>query len=333
MDWSKLFNDDADKPDINSIMKIAQGLTKNLSNEDREVINNLDFHKIVEDVSKSVFQTFNQPPPIEEENADTTNTTKNKRTNDLQFDLDVSLEEMYCGKHKKIIVKRKRSSLQKDGSYKIVEEKKKININVEKGTKDEETFVFQGEADQLPEYETGDIVVTIKETEHPEFTRHGDDLYIMKNIGISEIYYTEFIIKHLDGRLLKIKNDPEDALCYSNGLFRKISNEGMPILESEVNERGDLFIKFNVIFPKQAPDKQKLIELFPPVNTIDETMNSQKDKFIDAPLEKVTDEDFDKMQLANKEDGYSYYEDDDETEDETDDDEDDEEEDEEETCV
>ena len=330
MDWSKLFNDDG-KSNISDVMKIAEGLTKNLSKDEKKMINNLDFNKIVEDVSKSVFKTLDiQQTQSNDEEKEPSQTQTKKRTNNLEFDLDVSLSELYSGKHKKIIVKRKRSSLQKDGSYKIIEEKKKIDINIEKGTRDEEIFLFQGEADQLPDYETGDIVVTLKETPHPEFSRHGDDLFVMKNIGISEVYYTDFIIHHLDGRTLRIKNDPDDVLCCSNTLLRKIPNEGMPVLDGEeVNQHGDLFIKFNIIFPKDLPDKEKLVQVFKTLNVVEE--NTKIDH--EYVLEHVTDEDFDKMELINN--GgleYSYYEDDDEETESEDEDDDDEEESEEE-CV
>ena len=43
----------------------------------------------------------------------------------------------------------------------IIEEKKKLVIPIEKGMKDEQQIRFEGEADQIPGYKSGDIIITL----------------------------------------------------------------------------------------------------------------------------------------------------------------------------
>ena len=45
--------------------------------------------------------------------------------------------------------------------------------------KDEQQIRFEGEADQIPGYIPGDIIITLIENEHPEFQRENDNLIII----------------------------------------------------------------------------------------------------------------------------------------------------------
>ena len=114
--------------------------------------------------------------------------------------------------------------------------------------KDEQQIRFEGEADQIPGYKPGDIIITLIENEHPFFQRDNDNLIIVKNINIYEIYDIKFDIKHLDSRVLRILKQPTDSL-HLNDSLRKIVGQGMPVYKKQ-NEYGDLFIRFNLVIPK-----------------------------------------------------------------------------------
>ena len=114
--------------------------------------------------------------------------------------------------------------------------------------KDEQQIRFEGEADQIPGYKPGDIIITLIENEHPFFQRDNDNLIIVKNINIYEIYDIKFDIKHLDSRVLRILKQPNDSL-HLNDSLRKIVGQGMPVYKKQ-NEHGDLFIRFNLVIPK-----------------------------------------------------------------------------------
>jgi len=238
------------------IFKMANQLANSMSNDDKNTIENMDMEQMISHVTKNVFKMMNgmNQSPEEGEEIETGNESDTssdsvilQKTRDICFDLNVDLEDFYTGKKKKLNVKRKRILLV-NGKQTVVEEKKKLIIPIEKGMKDEQQIRFEGEADQIPGYKSGDIVITLIENEHPLFQRDSDNLIIIKNINLYQIYDVSFDIKHLDGRILRINKNPSDAL-HLNESLRKITNEGMPCYKGN-GETGDMFIRFNIVIPK-----------------------------------------------------------------------------------
>lgn len=241
------------------ILKMANDIVNNMSNEDRDSIENMDMEKMISHVTKNVFSMMNNGGSNEMNNrgSNEMNTTSPviqkpkfeeiKKTPDICFDLNVNLEDFYVGKKKKINVKRK-IVRELNGEHIMSEEKKKFEIPIERGMKDEQKIIFKGEADQVPGYAAGDIIITLIANEHPLFTRKHDDLYIVKDINISQIYDYSCNVKHLDERILKIVKLPTDSL-HSHNSLRMIKGQGMPVYKSK-NNFGNLFITFNLIIPK-----------------------------------------------------------------------------------
>lgn len=56
------------------------------------------------------------------------------------------------------------------------------------------------------------------------------------------------MLKHLDGRGLRVKHDP--GMVIKPGSYKRIANEGMPTYRRP-EDRGDLIIQFQVDFPKE----------------------------------------------------------------------------------
>ena len=249
------------------LFKMANQLAKNMSESDKDAIEGMDMEKMISHVTQNVFKMMGQTGSGDETGAipDIMNMMSGMsglslkkqesilpKTRDICFDLNVDLEDFYTGKKKKINVKRKRI-IEVDGKQKVVEEKKKIVIPIEKGMKDEQQIVFEGEADQIPGYDPGDIIITLIEKEHPIFERENDNLIIVKNINMYELYDITFDVTTLDDRILRINKIDADSL-HLNESIRKISGEGMPIYKS--NGFGNLFIRFNLVIPKTiSPDK------------------------------------------------------------------------------
>ena len=242
------------------IFKMASQIANNMSDDDKQAIENMDMEKMISHVTKNVFQMMNNgggennlsellgglmksepKPEIKQE------TLFLPKTRDICFDLNVDLVDFYTSKKKKINIKRKRI-IEIDGKQKVVEEKKKIVIPIEKGMKDEQQIRFEGEADQIPGYAPGDIIITLIENEHPIFQRDNDNLILIKNVNLYQIYEYTFDITHLDGRIIRVSKTPNDAL-HLNDSLRKVIGQGMPIYKQE-NAFGDLFIRFNVVIPK-----------------------------------------------------------------------------------
>ena len=303
---------------------MANEIASNISQDDRSIIDNMDMEKMISQVTKNVFKmmgtggvnmagnsedgmpnfdlsslmeslgnmgnnnNFMGNDNIDEKSIETLSEPDDEiylKTRDICFDLNVDLEDFYNGKKKKLNVKRKRI-IEVDGKQQVIEEKKKLIIPIERGMKDEQQIRFEGEADQIPGYKPGDIIITLIENEHPFFQRDSDNLIIVKNINLYDNYDLTFDIKHLDSRILRITKLDSDAL-HLNDSLRIIKGEGMPQYKSST-EKGDLFIRFNLVIPKSIEPKilLKLKELF------DNSENKLSDKFdVQRFLENVSESD------------------------------------------
>jgi len=282
---------------------MASQIANNMSDQDKQAIESMDMEKMISHVTKNVFQMMNGngENPLAEllggvmksEPKMETRMEHLPKTRDICIDLNVDLVDFYTSKKKKINIKRKRI-IEVDGKQKVVEEKKKIVIPIEKGMKDEQQIRFEGEADQIPGYAPGDIVITLIENEHPVFQRDNDNLILVKNVNLYQIYEYTFDINHLDGRIIRISKTPNDSL-HLNDSLRKVIGQGMPIYKHE-NSFGDLFIRFNVIIPKSLEPNllRKFKEIFDDSNeTLSETVsgNYLLENVSETDLEELTDTD------------------------------------------
>lgn len=129
----------------------------------------------------------------------------------------------------------------------LVEEKKKIEIHIEPGTRENEKYVLEGEGNNLADtIEPGDIVILLKEKKHPIFVRNNNDLLYKKTITISDaLCGCVFDIPFLDGTTITASTkdlviNPDILYCMQNKGLPKKNNKGF----------GTLFIKFIVQFPE-----------------------------------------------------------------------------------
>ena len=241
------------------------------------------------------------------------------RTKDLHFTLNVTLEELYSGKVKKLAVRRKR--LITDGKKKTVtEEKKKISVNIEPGMFDEQVITFNKQADEKEGYETGDIVITLCCAEHDEYEREGNNLLVEKEISLSEAYDCQMTITHLDGREINISSTPINIFGEEIESYRKLKGFGMPVYGSD-NDFGDLIIKFKPVVPDNLTSEQlqTLKELFPKVNNKKELPKEQEYELeiaTESDFEYSDDEDDSEYSDSDSDEVDSEYDEDDEGEEE-----------------
>merc|ERR1719271_2245810 len=97
--------------------------------------------------------------------------------------------------------------------YQTKKESEVLEIFVEKGACDGHKVTFSGKADEHPDADPGDVIFVLKEKEHDRFIRKGADLYIKRDITLSEALcgYT-LEVEHLDGRILVIKSNPGEII-------------------------------------------------------------------------------------------------------------------------
>lgn len=101
--------------------------------------------------------------------------------------------------------------------------------------------------------EPGDIIIILQQVEHDRFERRGSDLITSQKISLVEaLCGFEFVLTHLDGRQLLVKTQPGEVV--QPNAVKCIVSEGFPIHRRPF-EKGRLFIKFEVEFPKAGVSK------------------------------------------------------------------------------
>ena len=173
----------------------------------------------------------------------------------------------------------------------VIEARKVLEIYIPRGSKYEhaesnilamlliyhregDKIILEGEADQIPDQEPGNIIFSLVQTEHETFRRAGADLLAEIEITLAESLcgFSRVVVKHLDGRGLHIEHPQSNASVLKPGQVIKVAGEGMPHKKSE--SKGDLFLVIKVAFPEYGwlQKKQvlaKLKELLPtPANPI-----------------------------------------------------------------
>ncbi|XP_003387983.1 PREDICTED: dnaJ homolog subfamily A member 1-like [Amphimedon queenslandica] len=172
---------------------------------------------------------------------------------------------------------------------KVVNDKKILEVHIDKGMKDGDQIPFRGEAAQQPGYETGDVVIVLEEIDHELFKRKETDLYMNMTINLSEAL-TGFkkTIKMLDDRQIVIQTHPGEVLKHDD--VKVVLNEGMPQYRNPFN-KGRLIIRFNVRFPPNnfltRDGMSKLRELLPQDS---EEMITSHDDYEEVQLEDIDPE-------------------------------------------
>ncbi|EEZ98163.1 dnaJ homolog subfamily A member 1 [Tribolium castaneum] len=134
---------------------------------------------------------------------------------------------------------------------KVTRERKILEVHVDKGMVDGQKIVFNGEGDQEPELEPGDIIIVLEEKEHPVFRRSGLDLIIRLELQLVEsLCGFQKVIRTLDDRDLVITSLPGEVT--KHGDVKCIMNEGMPQYKNPF-EKGRLIVQFLVQFPDKLP--------------------------------------------------------------------------------
>ena len=133
----------------------------------------------------------------------------------------------------------------------IYSTKEIITTNVNRGMKNDDKIVLQGEGDHHPDIDIpGNVILILKQKKHPIFTREGDDLIIQKTISLKDaLCGLQFNITHLDNRVLLIKTKPY-AIINNKDVYI-IPNEGM----KNKNHTGNLLIQFTISLPNSFTDE------------------------------------------------------------------------------
>lgn len=134
---------------------------------------------------------------------------------------------------------------------KVIRDRKILEVHVDKGMVDGQKIVFNGEGDQEPDLEPGDIIIVLDEKEHSIFKRSGNDLILRLDVQLVEaLCGFQKVIRTLDDRDLVITSLPGEVI--KHGDVKCILNEGMPQYKNPF-EKGRLIVQFWVSFPSSLP--------------------------------------------------------------------------------
>ena len=162
---------------------------------------------------------------------------------------------------------------------KVNRESKTLKISLDKGAPDGKRYTFEGESDEQPGYDPGDVVIEIRIKKHKIFERSGADLTMKADISLLEaLTGFQLLITHLDGRKVFIKSKKGEII--KPGMMKTVKECGMPFFDHPTRF-GNLYIKFNIKFPKSLKDEQKsaITKLFPQIMNQIKDIDKIKEKY------------------------------------------------------
>ncbi|KAJ8609371.1 hypothetical protein MRB53_039136 [Persea americana] len=162
-----------------------------------------------------------------------------------------------CGGQGKMITHR----CKKCSGNKVIRIKESFNFEVPAGYPRGKQIVFEGEAEESPDIETGDLIIGIREaaSNRKGWRRKGSDLYRTEVLSLSDALLGGFTrdIVRLDGTILKIKR--QEGQTTQSGWVESIEDEGMPHWDEELGHaatsKGMAFIEWIVVLPELGDSK------------------------------------------------------------------------------
>uniref|UniRef100_A0A0E0EIA2 J domain-containing protein n=1 Tax=Oryza meridionalis TaxID=40149 RepID=A0A0E0EIA2_9ORYZ len=167
----------------------------------------------------------------------------------VETKLPCTLEELYAGSTRKMKISR--NVVRPTGQ--IGTESEILTIDIKPGWKKGTKITFPDKGNEQPNQLPADLVFVIDEKPHDLYTREGNDLFVHQKIELVDaLAGTTVNLKTLDGRDLVIKLTD----VVTPGYELAIAKEGMPIVK-ENGRRGNLRIKFDIVFPKRLSSDQR----------------------------------------------------------------------------
>lgn len=110
---------------------------------------------------------------------------------------------------------------------KVIKTKKQVEVAIEKGTPDEHLVTLNGEGNELPGADAGDLIIKVNIKKHKYFKRVGADLWMDKTITLKQaLLGFTFTVRTLDGSDLTISSTKGEVI--SHGQIMTVREKGMP---------------------------------------------------------------------------------------------------------
>ena len=161
--------------------------------------------------------------------------------------IKLSLEESYRGLMMPVEIER---YIIEDNERKM--EKETLYVNIPSGIDNNEIIIYRNKGNINNRGITGDIKLIISIEPHKEYKRNGLDLILIKNISLKEsLCGCDFVIDHLSGKKYRITNSATNTILTPN-YSKIIPNLGF----KRDMHKGNLCIKFNIIFPERMEESK-----------------------------------------------------------------------------
>ena len=182
-----------------------------------------------------------------------------KKGKDIVINLECTLEELYNGCIKN--VKYIRNKVASD-AVTLEEVEENIDVEIIKGYDKNSEIVFKKMGNEYLGEKNSDLIIKIKEKKNKLFKRvNKNDLIYIHEISLAQALNGDPVrLTTLDNRKIAISIDE----IISPSTIKKVPGEGMPIYKKEISvrdleiEKGDLFIKFHIIFPEYIDPTRKM---------------------------------------------------------------------------
>ena len=157
--------------------------------------------------------------------------------------VECTLKELYCGAVKQLSFCRSEIHHAPKKSELFTRQKQ---IEIKPGFSEQTVLVFRGEGNQGYNQKTSDLVVKVKQIEHPCIKRIGEDLVMTVPVSLAAaIDQAPVTFATLDGRSITVAVDQQ----ISPQTCVQVANEGMPNSQGGRVTRGNLFLRFDIQFP------------------------------------------------------------------------------------
>jgi DnaJ family protein B protein 4 len=177
----------------------------------------------------------------------------------LQYELLVSLEDIYKGGIKKYKI-NKNIFL---GNGQVVKEEKILNIEIKPGWKAGTKITFPKEGDKRPNIVPADIIFVLRDQPHKLFTRVGYDIEYTASISLKEAICGNLVLNvpTLSGETRKVDFRNEVITPYTT---KVIPNLGLPH-HKDPKTFGSMKINFQIRFPSTFSQdaRNQLMSLLP----------------------------------------------------------------------
>lgn len=138
-----------------------------------------------------------------------------------------------------------------------------IKVKIPSGLRDGHKLRLAGKGVPSPEGLPGDLILTVKVTEHDSFWREGDDLHVRVPVSIVEAWRGARIRIPTPGSELTIRIPAHT----SSGARLRLRGKGIPATEHR--EATDLIAHIEVVLPAESPEAEEAIVLLERAPTAD----------------------------------------------------------------